>query len=269
MRALRLRLPVALLATTALLLTGCGDDDVPDGADPAQVDATRPPELGGCRELKVRDAEEPTNASPLVPCTEPHTAETYASGQLPESLADADYDAGELDAWAYGACGDGLVEHLGADQSTVMRSLLSWVWFRPSKKAWDEGARWYRCDVVGGGRGGQPYLDLPTTTKGLMARANDEHWMACARGKDPSSGSVVPCSKSHAWRAVTTIKVGEPDEPYPGDDKVVSTTEDFCSGSVGAWLGYPKDYDYAYTWFGESEWKAGNRRSVCWARTAE
>ena len=32
-----------------------------------------------------------------------------------------------------------------------MRTVLSWAWFRPSEEAWDQGARWYRCDVVGGG----------------------------------------------------------------------------------------------------------------------
>jgi hypothetical protein len=36
---------------------------------------------------------------------------------------------------------------------------------------------------------------------------------------------------------------------------------------VGAWLNYPVDYDYGYTYFHEAEWKAGNRRSICWAKT--
>ena len=47
------------------------------------------------------------------------------------------------------------------------------------------------------------------------------------------------------------------------------TTRDYCSKSVGAWLGYPVDYDYGYTWFHEAEWDAGNRRSVCWAKTSQ
>ena len=32
-------------------------------------------------------------------------------------------------------------------------------------------------------------------------------------------------------------------------------------------MNYPVDYEFGYTWFHEAEWKAGNRRSVCWART--
>jgi hypothetical protein len=82
------------------------------------------------------------------------------------------------------------------------------------------------------------------------------------------AGAVkVPCSEKHTWRAVTTIKVGQDDDPYPGDRLVEVKTDDFCSDSVGAWMNYPVNYDYAYTWFHEAEWEAGNRRSVCWART--
>lgn len=269
MRRVRLltALPL-LLAVLLATLSACGDD-VPAGADPAQVDATEPPAVGACRNLRVSESDEPSNATRLVPCTEPHTAETFASGALPDELHDADYLAEELETWAYRTCTEALIAYLGADESTVMRSILSWVWFRPSEKAWEKGARWYRCDVVGGGPQSKRYLDLPVTTKGLMARANDDHWMVCARGDDPAEGAKVPCTKPHEWRAATTIKVGEPGDPYPGDAAVEAKTKDFCSGSVGAWLGYPTDYDYGYTWFGEAEWAAGNRRSICWARTTQ
>jgi hypothetical protein len=78
----------------------------------------------------------------------------------------------------------------------------------------------------------------------------------------------VPCSQPHDWRAVSIIKVGEPGDTYPGDAAVKAKTASYCKGSVSASLGYPNDYDYGYTWFGAEEWAAGNRRSVCWARTS-
>ena len=68
---------------------------------------------------------------------------------------------------------------------------------------------------------------------------------------------------------VKPIKLGEPDDAYPGDTAAEKTTRDYCSKSVAAWLGYPVDYDYGYTWFHEAEWDAGNRRSVCWAKTSQ
>jgi hypothetical protein len=66
---------------------------------------------------------------------------------------------------------------------------------------------------------------------------------------------------------VTTIVLGGTGDPYPGDRVVESRTRDYCSNSVGAWLNYPVDYKFGYTWFHAAEWKAGNRRSICWAQT--
>jgi hypothetical protein len=205
----------------------------------------------------------------VVDCSERHTAETFAVGELPAELADADYDGQELEAFAYDTCSAKLQRFLGSDESTVMRSVLTWAWFRPSEKAWDKGARWYRCDVISGGEDSKQLLALPKTAAGLLApQPTDDHWMVCVNGASVQSAPKIPCSEKHNWRAVTTIKVGDPGDSYPGDKAVEARTRDYCSDSVGAWLGYPKDYDFGYTWFHEAEWQAGNRRSVCWAATA-
>ena len=91
--------------------------------------------------------------------------------------------------------------------------------------------------------------------------------MTCANGETVAESEKVPCTEPHNWRAVTTIKVGPDEDPYPGDALVEARTRDFCSDSVGAWMNYPVDYDFGYTYFREAEWKAGNRRSICWAAT--
>jgi hypothetical protein len=91
----------------------------------------------------------------------------------------------------------------------------------------------------------------------------------CASGETVSGSVKVPCTETHDWRAVTTISLGDAKDAYPGDRLAEVKTRDFCSKSVGAWLTYPVDYEFGYTWFHEAEWNAGNRRSVCWAKTAE
>ncbi len=262
----------AWAVVAALVLAGCSADS--RGAanvDPQQVDATSVPELGACRMLTPDDVAEPSNATKTVPCTEPHTAETFAIGPLPGEFDDAAYDDREIGAWAYHRCSDQFRRFLGADDSLVMRTVLSWAWFRPSEKAWEDGARWYRCDVVGGGEHSETYVELPKTARGLLQTKPEDRdqWMVCADGPSVQRSPRVPCSEPHTWRAVTTIKVGEPDDAYPGDRLVEVTSRDYCSESVGAWLGYPPEYDFGYTWFGEPEWKAGNRRSVCWAKTKQ
>ena len=255
---------VALLLV--LFLAACGQESQGNDVDPDQVDAVAAPELGACRVLTPDDVALDSNATRTVNCAEAHTAETYAVGQLPAEFDDTDYDDENLGAFAYETCSKKFMAFLGADESMVMRTVVSWAWFRPSEEAWDNGARWYRCDVVGGGDQSESYVDLPKTAKGLLLRQRDK-WMVCAAGPSVAGSVKIPCTEDHTWRAVTTIQLGENGEPYPGDRVVEVTTRDFCSDSVGAWLSYPVDYDFGYTFFHEAEWEAGNRRSVCWART--
>ena len=256
----------ALALMVALALSGCAKEDQGSNADPDQVDAVEAPNLGACRVLSPDDVKLPTNATETVDCTEPHTAETFAVGEMPKSLKDAGYDDDQVGAFAYETCSQKFMAFLGADESLVMRTVVSWAWFRPSEKAWEDGARWYRCDVVGGGDDSASYVDLPKTAKGLLLKMNDQ-WMVCANGETVNGSPKVPCTEKHNWRAVTTIKLGEPEDEYPGDRLVETKSRDFCSQSVGAWLNYPVDYDFGWTYFHEAEWEAGNRRSVCWAKT--
>jgi hypothetical protein len=256
------RLVVPLL-TAALSLTGCLGRS--RASDPS-TDSTVVPDVGACRVLTPDDVAQPSNASTTVPCTEKHTAETFAAAALPGRFAQTAYDDQGLAAWAYRTCSDRFISFTGADESLAMRTILSWAWFRPSQQAWDAGARWYRCDVIGGGDQTRGYVDLPTETKGLLLGRPDDAWMVCAQGATVSGSVKVPCSDKHDWRAVTTIVLGGPADPYPGDGVVQSRTRDFCSKSVGAFLDYPVDYDFGYSWFHEPEWQAGNRRSVSWAR---
>ncbi len=266
----RLRSTALALAglATAWLLAACGEEELPENVDPARIDAVEAPDLGACRVLTKDDLAQPSNATREVACSEPHTAMSYAVGSLPPSLDDVDYEAEELGAFAFRACSREFVDLLGADESLAMRSVLTWVWFRPSEEAWEKGARWYRCDVVGGGPQTDELIHLPANVKGLLQRPEDE-WLVCASGASVDDSVKLPCSKAHDWRAVSTIKLGEDDDAYPGDAVAEEKTKDYCSQSVGAWLGYPVDYDYGYTWFHEAEWNAGNRRSVCWAKTSQ
>lgn len=249
-------------------LAACNGDAGAD-VDPDQVDAVEQPELGACRVLSPDDVAKSANATKTVDCAKPHTAETFAVGALPATFDDVDYDDPALGKFAYQTCSTSYSKFLGADDSLVMRTVLSWAWFRPSEKAWDDGARWYRCDVIGGGDQLKEYVNLPETTRDLMLGKPNDKWMVCADGASVSGSVKVPCSQPHTWRAVTTIKVGADTAPYPGDRLVEVKSRDFCSKSVVAWLNYPPDYQFGYTWFHEAEWEAGNRRSVCWAKTTK
>jgi hypothetical protein len=267
MSAVTLRLLAVL--PVVLLVAGCAGSGQGTDVDPQQVDAVEAPELGACRVLTPEDVAADSNATRTVPCSDPHTAQTFAVGALPDEFETAEYDDPRLGRYAYRTCSRRFQQFVGGDESLVMRSVVSWAWFRPSEPAWDEGARWYRCDIVGGGDASESYVELPPDAKGLLHGKPDDQWLACAEGRTVAAATRVACSEPHTWRAVTTIKLGEPDDPYPGDQVVEARTRDFCDQSVGAVLGYPQRYDFAYTWFHEAEWEVGNRRSVCWARSTE
>jgi hypothetical protein len=255
----RVVVPLALVAVT---VSGCFWSRGDDTAGPSSA-----PDVGACRVLTPEDVTQPTNDSPTGSCTEPHTAQTYAVASLPSRFAHASYDDAGVAAYAYRTCTDQFMDFTGADESLAMRTILGWAWFRPSTSAWQDGARWYRCDVIGGGAQSTSYVDLPTTTRDLLAGRPKDAWLVCARGGTVDASVKVPCTQKHDWRAVTTIVLGDASAAYPGDEAVQARTKDFCSKSVGAWLDYPVDYDFGYSWFPEPEWDAGNRRSVCWART--
>lgn len=256
-----LGLVVALLV--AVLLAGCSSAPL---KRPTAADRTTPPELGSCYVLTPEDTTSPSSSSAAVPCSRPHTSETFAIGTLPASTG-KDWSSPEHGRWIFPTSERAIERFIGADESLAMRVKLSWAWFRPSQRGWDKGARWYRCDVVGGTDTAPAYTALPTSAKGLFRAKPPEQWLLCAQGASVLESKKVGCTEQHDWRAVTTIKLGGPQDAYPGDRLVQVRSRDFCSDSVGAWMNYPVDYEYGYTWFHEAEWKAGNRRTICWART--
>ena len=263
------RAAVAAALVALLAMAGCSTEPQGKDVDPDLVDSTEVPSVGACRMLTPADATLSANATRTVDCAEKHTAETYASGELPDEFDDADYDDKDVGAWAYYACSRKFAQFVGADESLVLRAYVTWVWFGPSKAAWDDGARWYRCDITGGNSASEEYRPLPETAKGLLVGRPDDRWLDCAVGSAFGDSVYVPCSQKHDWRAATTIKLGEPGDAYPGDAVVASRTKAFCSDSIHAWLNYPARFEFGYTLFHQAEWETGNRRSVCWAKTSD
>jgi hypothetical protein len=259
-----MRRPALLVCLSVLvpLLAGCG------AAARRTPVSTAPPSSGACRVLAATDLTHHADDHPVVPCARPHTAQTFLVGTLPASTGTS-YDDRRHGAWVLRTCQPAFERFVGADESLAMRIRMSWSWFRPSTAAWDRGARWFRCDVVGGPGDATPLRDLPYPTKGLFGRERPDEWAECASGAQFAGSPKVSCDRPHQWRAIATVKLGEPDAPYPGDRISQVKARDYCSDQVGAWSNYSLDYDYAYTWFHEAEWRAGNRRAICWARTTK
>lgn len=253
-----------VLALACLALVACSNPLQSEN----DSDRKATPKIGACRNLTASDLSTQTNASTVVKCSQPHTAVTFASGTLPPGTGQAYADA-RHNQFVFTTCQKAFADFIGADESLALRVRLSWAWFRPSERGWANGARWYRCDLVGGPLGARRLVDLPTDARDLLAKGGPDTWLACANGSTVARGEKVPCSAEHTWRAVTTIKLGTPEDPYPGDDVAQARTRSYCQESVRSWLHYPSDYEFGFTWFKADRWALGNRRSICWARTAK
>ncbi|GAB3250535.1 hypothetical protein GCM10027425_07980 [Alteromonas gracilis] len=259
-----------------LVLSACSSAGDPEPERQESPAARTPvPELGACRVLEPADVEQASDDTETVPCTEEHTAETFAIGTFPDAFAEAAYDDARLGRWIYERCGTAFATFLGGNDSAALRSMLSWAWFRAPEADWEAGARWYRCDVVGGRDDAEAYRALPRTAKGLLSGPPDDDWLLCARGERFPGSAKVACSTPHDWRAVTAVRVSldptRPDraaEPFPGPQVVSRVAQNLCSDSVLGYLNYPViDFDYAVTAFGRTEWELGDRRAICWARS--
>ena len=256
-------LRAACIAVLLLALSGCTQGRADSGGvDPQD---TARPKLGACRALVPDDIAQASNATAPVACTARHTARPTRSGPARGPSRGVPTTAA-LGATSTTAAAQ--VQRLHRrGREPGMRTMLSWAWFRPAKDAWDAGAHWFRCDVVGGG----------DQIRSVHRPAQDHQGPAARPARRPVDG-VRPGGKRqrlgqgpvhgearlagrHHHRARQT------DRPLPGRPRRQVRTRDFCSKSVGAWLDYPVDYDFGYTWFHAAEWEAGNRRSVCWART--
>lgn len=248
---------LAALAATLVILGGCGMN--PSGTLTAPKD-------GLCRVLTIADLSARTNNSRIVRCTSPHTAQTIKVATFPVSVG-ANYQAKAVGRYAYNTCGPAFETYLGASDAQVPRVQLSWAWFGPTQQAWDKGARWFRCDVVGTSPAQTTMVNIPENVKNLLLGFPPDQWLTCASGASFGNRVEVACNKPHDWRLVTAVKLGQPQDAYPGDHVSQIRANDYCSDAVAAYFNYANDYEFATTVFHAAEWQAGNRRALCWAKT--
>ena len=164
----------------------------------ARAAPLRPPDVGACRVADLRRRGPANERHRARAVHQPHTAQTYAVDSLPAAARRTRRTT--TPAWRRTpiACAPSSSSAFtGADESLAMRTILSWAWFRPSPSAWDDGARWFRCDVVGGGDQSAHYVDLPVTTQDLLAERPTDAWLVCAQGATVDGSVKVPCTDKH------------------------------------------------------------------------
>jgi hypothetical protein len=284
-----LRTTVAAVAGAVLVLAGCtvqdgsaGGSDSPTTSDSpaspaksaskspsttAAADLPEPPPDDACYRLAFDEATEPTNDSPPVPCGRRHTAQTYHVGRL-DTVVDGHLlavDSRLAQRQVARTCPRVLARYLGGSAEARALSRLEAVWFSPTIEESDEGASWFRCDVVAVAGTGR-LAPLPRRLRGLLddTGALDRVGLCGTAAPGARGFERVICSRRHAWRAMSTIPISG-DGPYPGVEAVREAGESTCRNRVREASGSPERFTYGWEWPTRDQWRTGQRFGYCWA----
>lgn len=280
MRTLRVRgltqavaLPVALLVA----LTGCAGDPprnaaestTPNAASPPTTAAPVPPrpapQVGECRDLGFAAATESTDDTAPGSCKSPHTATTYAVGQL-DLVVDGHLlamDSAQVRDQLDDKCTDRLARWVKGDAERLRLSRLRAIWFRPDVEEADRGASWFRCDVVAVASQGR-LARYTGNLKGVLDQDSALDRFGICGTANPSAKNFrkVICSGKHRWRAVSTVELGSKTK-YLGR-KAAAIADTACQDRAIA-RGEPSmKFAWAFQWPTREDFDAGQRYGWCW-----
>ena len=271
---------VALLLVAALLLSACTSDEkkepaaddspTPSATPPVAPPPPPPPTVGACYRLSYDEALAPTNADAPVPCTKPHTSQTFAIGEL-DLVANGHLLAVDSQAvrnQVAKRCPTELAPYLGATQDQLRLSLLRPVWFTPTIEESDLGAGWYRCDVIAvSGERTLAKFDRDLA-KGLAKPAGRAEFAMCGTAEPGSKAfQHVLCREDHTWKAISVLDLSDLGRGgrYPGVKAVQQAGQDPCAEAARAIASDALDYEWGYEWPTADQWGAGQTYGRCWS----
>jgi hypothetical protein len=264
---------LAIGAVTAIVLVtrwepaGTTEDSAPPPPDGTQTTATPvpAPRAGACARLDYAEAVELTPRGGSVPCSQPHTAQTFLVGSL-DLVVDGRLlavDSERAQGQAATTCRDAVAGHVGATPEELRLSMVEAVWFTPGVEGPAEGADWLRCDVVAVS-GGRRLVELPRASKGMLAaESTRDDYAMCGTAQPSADGfSRVVCSARHSWRAVASVDL--PGAAYPSADKATDVMEPRCREVARDRADDPLDFTWAEERPTREQWQAGRRYGLCW-----
>jgi hypothetical protein len=221
--------------------------------------------VGSCHHLDFAQAAQPTDATPAVPCTTPHTTQTVKVGRLAAATGGEDLrvDSPEVRAKVDQACPARLVRYAGGDLTTRRVSRLQVVSFTPSADQVKAGASWFRCDIVGLAAANQ-LIPLPRQLKGALGVANAlDRFGTCGTAAPGKPGfQRVVCRRRHAWRAVDTVTL-DSSARYLGS-RATAQGDSQCKDDAAARAHGALKYTWSFEWPTRDQWRAGQRYGYCW-----
>lgn len=267
------RAPGAAVVTAVLaaVLAGCSSDDATPAAPETTASPTvaptaaPPPPRGACYDLAFADAAEPTSSAAPVRCAGRHTAATIHVGTV-DPVVDGHLltvDADRVQQQIASRCRTRMAAVVGGSEETRRLSRLTVVWFSPSLADSDNGARWFRCDVVAlAGR--DRLAPLPRSVRNLLA-ADDalDRFGTCGTGSPAADRfQRVICSQRHTWRAQASVDLPA-GANYLG--KAAGAAADATCRDIATRLaGDDLLLQWSFEWPTQAQWDDGQRHGYCW-----
>ena len=277
---------VALLAV--LVLGGCsglpGASDEPSAdASPssagsssgsASASASTPPVVppaprqAACYRLSPGQLTQPTNASRAVSCRGRHTAQTIYVGRL-DTVVDGHavaVDSATVQRQLSTVCPRKLQEFVGGSTGTRRLSRFNVVWYSPTLDQSDQGADWFRCDVIAfAGRDQLAALPGTQRLRGVLgdARALSDYGLCGTAAPGARGFERVICGRTHSWRAIDTIDIAGGSK-YPGATSVRKAGDSACKDRARARSGDTLKFRYGWEWPSREQWSRGQHYGFCW-----
>lgn len=113
-------------------------------------------------------------------------------------------------------------------------------------------------------------LPLTRSTEGILDTRRGRDYDSCARAAITNAGNATQvCSIRHNWRAVAAARMGEPEDRYPGDERLRTRMQGVCEVAVGDYVNATGTYEYGYTWPTRETWSGDDRFGLCYAKTPD
>lgn len=220
------------------------------GGTPADAaTTTAAPQVGSCHAMTLKRAGAYADPSAPVPCSKRHTSVTF--GVAPVETPMAGLSQAVLTQMGADACRQLEIELLG--RSVVRRATTAYdiVFFQPTIAQLQAGEQWFRCDLVL--FAGRKLLPMPAhLSHPLITKHRSDATELCLT----SERFRTPCSTKHSYRPVDVIRFRSGSYPTRAGFRRAGTR-------------YCPDRATYYTWSVSSDWKAGDRYLVCYARTTK
>jgi hypothetical protein len=272
----------ALGLLLALVLAGCTDsspkaDDAtspsPSAASSPARSATpstaapppTPPRAGACYALSFTAATAVSADAAPVPCSRPHTAVTMyvGSADIIEDGHLITMDSARVADHLSTVCPRRLAAYVGGDREDRRLARLQAVWFTPTAEQAQQGAVWFRCDLVALA-GNDRLVPLPRQARGMLDRAGmlDRYGTCGTAAPDQRSFHRVACAERHTWRAVTSIDL--PPRARYLDKDVTATADARCKDIAASRASNSLKYSWSFEWPARKAWRSGQHWGLCW-----